>query len=787
MQFSKDIRTQFMLIPSLACQAECRYCFGPHKGKTMTSDMLLHTLHYMAAIHAERGQGSTFRLTFHGGEPLLAGYRFFEQALETIHKLFNDIGYELAIQSNLWGLTEGLCELFARYRVSVGTSIDGPQDITAKQRGDGYFERTMAGVRLLRKFNVPIGCIATFTKQSLNRYPEVYHFFRTQRLGTALHACLPVLGGKPSGFELTPQEHTQLFSTVLEHYIDNRKDIRISTIDAMAQSLVTRKADICTFKECVGMFIAIDPHGYIYPCQRFCGNPDYALGHISNNPTFNELMKSDFAQQLLIREKRMREVCESCKHIAYCNGGCPYNYMAQASDDIRDPYCTSYKSFFDSVEAKLAEEIASKENLEAIAVNPEGDSLNYMLKKGRLIEIVRKGPHPSEMARNARRIVAAVELARNKSIGEAAKRLVEIGVSATLKSAEESLSILQNSLRPGYSHLNNLYVHVTFRCNLSCSHCYANASVADLSNDMSVSQILRLASKAEEVGFRQIVFTGGEPSVHSGFFSLCKCLQDMPRAERKVNFVLRTNLYGSFTDAELQLMLVAFDQVVVSVDGDEAYHNRRRGANTYASTVNNLKRLTSVQGANKINCQVSVAAVLPKKLINGEEGESVKQLARSVGIKRVRFRPLLPIGRAREMDEMLESEALGGYLSGQSFLANGFKPISTCGIGQNLYIEPSGNAFPCYAYHGQNSFIGNVLEQGLQEVLKGKGFANLQQVNVDSNTLCKTCEVKYLCGGACRAWGKGEVELNSPPSECKGLKERAYKLLRAAQEYLAET
>jgi len=58
-----------MLVPSLACPAECSYCFGPHRGPVMSAETMEATLDFLARIVAETGQRKV-KVTFHGGEPL---------------------------------------------------------------------------------------------------------------------------------------------------------------------------------------------------------------------------------------------------------------------------------------------------------------------------------------------------------------------------------------------------------------------------------------------------------------------------------------------------------------------------------------------------------------------------------------------------------------------------------------------------------------------------------------------------------------------------------------------
>jgi hypothetical protein len=47
-----------------------------------------------------------------------------------------------------------------------------------------------------------------------------------------------------------------------------------------------------------------------------------------------------------------------------------------------------------------------------------------------------------------------------------------------------------------------------------------------------------------------------------------------------------------------------------------------------------------------------------------------------------------------------------------------------------LYVEPSGEAFPCYAYHKPHSFLGNVVTEGLRAVIESRGFQSLQEYTV---------------------------------------------------------
>ena len=184
--------------------------------------------------------------------------------------------------------------------------------------------------------------------------------------------------------------------------------------------------------------------------------------------------------------------------------------------------------------------------------------------------------------------------------------------------------------------------------------------------------------------------------------------------------------------------------------------------------------------------ELSLATVMGATDLAGEAGDSVRALAQRLGIRRTRFRPLLPLGRAADWKEPPVSETLGAHAHPMELIEEAFHPVASCGLGQNIYVEPSGESFPCYAYHKPHSYLGNVIARGLGAILESAAFGDLSCHTVDSNPKCRRCDLRYLCGGACRAWG-GEAtqhNLDVPPVECAGLQRRAASLLIQAVEFL---
>jgi uncharacterized protein len=219
-----------MLVPSLACPASCAYCFGPHAGgKTMGRKTLEAVVEWQRRLALPAGEDAdtrpghgTLKITFHGGEPLVPGARWYREALPLLREGLAPRKVRFAAQSNLWLLTDELCELFREHGVSLGTSLDGPEAINDAQRGAGYFARTMAGIERARAYGLDVGAICTFTAVSVPHAPEIFDFFVREGLNFSVHAALPSLRyPEANRWSITPEAHGELLVGLLNRYLEN--------------------------------------------------------------------------------------------------------------------------------------------------------------------------------------------------------------------------------------------------------------------------------------------------------------------------------------------------------------------------------------------------------------------------------------------------------------------------------------------------------------------------------------------------------------------------------------
>ena len=170
-----------MIIPTLGCQCNCKYCWGSESTKEIMDISVIDDI----ITWLKDFRDDKVHFTFHGGEPLLAGYDFYAQALEKLSKIDNVEGFSL--QSNIWLLSDELIDLFLKYNVVVSTSIDGPEEINDYQRAEGYFEKTMSGYERAKEKGLNINFVLTVTQYSKDYSDELYDFFKSNGMNLKIN------------------------------------------------------------------------------------------------------------------------------------------------------------------------------------------------------------------------------------------------------------------------------------------------------------------------------------------------------------------------------------------------------------------------------------------------------------------------------------------------------------------------------------------------------------------------------------------------------------------------
>lgn len=377
-----------MIIPTLGCPSKCNYCWSSEEGSpVMSMEIVQEIVNWLKNF---REEPVTF--TFHGGEPLLAGYDFYKEALPLLSEGLSHLNPAFALQTNLWNITPEMAELFHEYNIPIGSSIDGPEELNDLQRGEGYYERTMKGYEVAKAHDLKVRFISTFTSYSFDYKDDIFNFFLENGLTLKLHPALPSLRSKdPNKWVLDPEKYGELLIYLLDKYLENLGEIEIMNIDHLCKCVLTRRGTVCTFVDCMGDTFAVGPDGGIYPCYRFVGMPEYVMGNVKDHPTVEELQRSESAKLLEEFKDYVNENCKKCSYVRFCRGGCPYNALkineetGKAEISGVDPHCEAYKIIFKEITDRVNKEFLASSGMMAFGGQKSGQKkkpgiMSIMLK-----------------------------------------------------------------------------------------------------------------------------------------------------------------------------------------------------------------------------------------------------------------------------------------------------------------------------------------------------------------------------------------------------------------------
>jgi radical SAM/Cys-rich protein len=153
-------------------------------------------------------------------------------------------------------------------------------------------------------------------------------------------------------------------------------------------------------------------------------------------------------------------------------------------------------------------------------------------------------------------------------------------------------NLTNNGLDLTRTHCTTLQVNVGLLCNQSCKHCHLDAgpSRKEIMTGKTVEDIIDLASR---FSFETIDITGGAPEMNPHIQTLISKLAPLTR-----NLILRSNLTAiaeKLQEPLLQLLAAQKVTLVASLPSlNEAQSETQRGKNSFATSINTLKKLNSI-------------------------------------------------------------------------------------------------------------------------------------------------------------------------------------------------
>ena len=371
---------------SFTCNLECDYCFYLPKGeeqgmlhKGIMSDEVLEA--FIERYIKDCPNDHVF-FTWQGGEPLMAGRKFFEKAFALQSQFAEGKVIENAIQTNATLIDDAWCELFKKHKVLLGVSIDGPAPLHDKYRKNKHHEgshaQVMAGIELLKKHQIPFNTLTCINESNYKHPLEVYNFLK--EIGSTFMQFSEVVETNPENsdfdkiapeyqvkpFTLPAKAYGTFMGAIFKEWV--AKDIGhivVRQFETFISQVLGLGHHSCVFENCCPDNFVLEANGDIYECDQAV-YPKYRLANIldiakaaslkpiacevNGAPTNHEealcSLKPLKASSLSAHKLNLCSDCKECKYLVLCNGGCIKHRIDLQGGIPKTYFCDGYKELF---------------------------------------------------------------------------------------------------------------------------------------------------------------------------------------------------------------------------------------------------------------------------------------------------------------------------------------------------------------------------------------------------------------------------------------------------------
>ena len=303
------------ITPTMACNMRCKHCFNGELLNVPEQVQLRSAIRFLDIAAAEF---QDIKVTFHGGEPTLAGIDFYEKVFEHQKLLAKEYGVVFSnfFTTNGLLLDDRLIDLLMENHAMINISFDGPYNDVLRQ----HTEDVLSRIRRAKEKGARIRIFCTISAQSVPHLSEIYEWFKENDLDFKI---LPI---EPRGYVETNHAllmDTERFLAELEQLYrvwGKDRDCRIKFYTFQEFAGLRRNMQFKPYW--INREIALNPDGKIYPFGR-PNDIHFCLGSPFDVERISDCFQNKEYKRLLSQMKRCAEErCGTCGSFHICRGVC---------------------------------------------------------------------------------------------------------------------------------------------------------------------------------------------------------------------------------------------------------------------------------------------------------------------------------------------------------------------------------------------------------------------------------------------------------------------------------
>jgi uncharacterized protein len=306
------------LVLTYRCNLRCVYCYnGDPSGSDMTPEVM------EGAYKLLQNGREPFHVQLTGGEPTLA-MDLVERAAALAERLRKETGRPgtVAIQTNATLLDKDTLELFKKWNLELGVSIDGPPQVNEITRGET--RALLKGLELISESSLSFNATTVVTRENCPSLAQLPLFLSHYSGARAVGLDLLVRKGRgvqasPPGAEELETEAARLKGNLALVNRLRKTPLLLREQEALKKAASREPRFFCGAHR--GKSLAVTPDGRLYPCGQAACEEDYSFGTVfAPRPP-----EKDFSGLFLSGPR-----CAGCGLQGKCPGECPSRLLVNS-------------------------------------------------------------------------------------------------------------------------------------------------------------------------------------------------------------------------------------------------------------------------------------------------------------------------------------------------------------------------------------------------------------------------------------------------------------------------
>jgi uncharacterized protein len=347
--------------PTPYCNLDCDYCYLPSRNDRHRLSMEILDAALERVLESPY-LGGDFTLLWHAGEPLTLPISFYDEAGEHIRRAQErwagpPLEIRQSVQTNAMVINDAWCDCFARNRIHVGVSLDGPAFLHDRHRrtrtGLGSHAATMRGIAALQRRGVHFQVICVLTEEALHHPEAMFHFFVDNGIRDVAFNMEETEGENLQSTLSRPNTealYTQFLERFWQLWQERPEDMRVREFEGLcylagSDSRIERTDMNNPFAivnvDARGNFSTFDPELLSVHTEEY---GDFVLGHVQRDSLASIVATEKF--QRIQRDLRagIARCRAECEYFGVCGGGAGSNkYWEHGSFDCSETQACRYR------------------------------------------------------------------------------------------------------------------------------------------------------------------------------------------------------------------------------------------------------------------------------------------------------------------------------------------------------------------------------------------------------------------------------------------------------------